>query len=709
MEPGWNAARPKGNWATFGLIVKVISFQNVEISQTGTFRYQLRAYASKDCVLKDTLPVVAGDVVRYQRTNENADRNLDTSRCATWTPRTYLTQAFNVQYCDQTVWMDELVSLAVSADDSDEYLTLEVQLLRLGADGQFISVGASGMFIHIGTLFTHIRNHQDPEGMAKAVCSSTLTMEGGYYHRCTLMAVPSLLGYYRPTEISFPTPESPKRSLTTPTALFSACARVTASPDQPPRSMVQPSFTPDTVTQETRWTPVMPMYCAPDCSTDMAFGEFHTDALVAFFQRTGEPVVLSDIDILRAQQKGAIGLCRSLLDKSKVLFETISGVSRLRCRDLGREGEKGYKSFVRESSHDMMVFTRQSADELDETIDCKEHRDVSEIVRMDRSPGKPPINPNGAPHLWHDDALLPTLGKTPFVTHRSYWLKTPPAGITADDQNDLFVFVHGLKGSWADLVFIRAEIRRHYPSAACIMAHTHTGHTGSDINVQGDRVTQELLAQWDNRPRVHFITHSMGALVTLRIIERLRELSSVDADGPATEVLARTHSLIAIAAPLLGFACSSSMLMKGAVLLSKLSVLPSTAIKQLSFTDATDIEAMFLHQKAQSGAIAAFRHVALISATGDDYVPSSSALLLRVPTSAMAYEKVRQAHLGQLVSHGVRLDKLVMSFPTLRDFGAIDRTIGRAAHIKLLDDQVAASIMARRILELIAASVALDE
>ncbi|KAG9395775.1 putative serine esterase (DUF676) [Carpediemonas membranifera] len=674
----------------YSILLKLISFQNLEIASSGTYRYEIQAFESDRTEIPSNTQLNAGEVALYGKSsvnNEGEYRNYaDYPQGVSSVGSTYQSGAFDIKYCDQTVWLDEYARFSVPASPSTRYIVIHVALVRLlSPERPGLIVGRTALFIDTIELMSVVRSPQCANSMASSVVATTLAMPGSACHRLNLVAVPTFSGFHTPYQSPALTP---KRSMN---PLFGVCSRSNST---------------DSLDSVANDRPVLhkALYLEKAQADDYISATMHTSSLIEWISAVADLRESCRFVKISTNSPHCIPpdqLFAKLQAQTEVLSQALANLSRAQTHNLVISSIDIEKIGF-ESTAQLTAFQRHVPEDLfSDCLKQREHVAIGSIMREPFEPGHPIPVLSDSPHIAINPWTSPNVEHVPFMTHKSFWMRNALEYTSLGDCNDLFVCIHGFMGAWSDLLTFRAEIRLHHPSAGFIMARTHSNYTKSDISKQGELVTQELIAQWENRPRVHFITHSMGAPVALRVVERLRELAEIDPTGPAPTILTRLHGIVMLAGPLLGVGLTSSPLMKGAVILSRMQMMPTPSLRQLTLADAQEVNGMFLYHIAKSGSLGFFKHAVFVSVTSDEYVPLKSALLLASDGAGADHEILRKTFIGDLISSETRVDKLILSFPNLATFSHIDRTIGRAAHIKLLDDQVSASMTCRRVMMLL--------
>eukprot|EP00768_Dysnectes_brevis_P005917 gnl/Dysnectes_brevis/4466_a6016_549.p1 GENE.gnl/Dysnectes_brevis/4466_a6016_549~~gnl/Dysnectes_brevis/4466_a6016_549.p1 ORF type:complete len:674 (+),score=169.65 gnl/Dysnectes_brevis/4466_a6016_549:29-2023(+) len=235
----------------------------------------------------------------------------------------------------------------------------------------------------------------------------------------------------------------------------------------------------------------------------------------------------------------------------------------------------------------------------------------------------------------------------------------------------LFVHVHGYQGSSGDLRLVRdLLLSKHWGRAAgChhLLCSSHSKTTANSIVENGERVAKEIAAFLTTTPvgTVHVFAHSMGTIIARHAFQT----------PVLTSVLANTHTklgqFVSFNGPHLGTRQGEGGVMKTAVGLFSLT---SPGLRELAIKD----KARILEELASPGTnrLRSFAEVTLLGTIGDSFVPIQSA--------------VGAGELGSSLFAGIRsLRQIAVCFESRtlkRKEGGLDTAIGRAEHIRALND-----------------------
>lgn len=316
----------------------------------------------------------------------------------------------------------------------------------------------------------------------------------------------------------------------------------------------------------------------------------------------------------------------------------------------------------------------------------KKHKKIAEKIRNSnyyKELELPPIYiQDYFPHpSLHPVLFLEILTKSPEdkMLWKSDWISYRPIR----QQNlHLIIFVHGYQGTSFDLRAIRNQIALLKPNTMLMCSNKNEDHTEHDIENMGKRLAEEIIQfidEWclQNRPsKISFIGHSLGGVIIRAALPFLSDFSS------------KFSFFMTFSSPHLGYMYNSSAIIDaGMWILKKLT--KSLCMKQLSMTDSDIPEECFLYKLSQNNGIQWFKHICLVSSYQDNYVPfESSRIEIRnenvEDNKARVHLEMARNILGKVVAN--KIYRIDVDF-TIEKAG-IDRMIGRAAHIQMLDNKV---------------------
>jgi hypothetical protein len=285
-------------------------------------------------------------------------------------------------------------------------------------------------------------------------------------------------------------------------------------------------------------------------------------------------------------------------------------------------------------------------------------------------------------------ALMPPRHLQPVLFEEVQELQPPVVNL---EDKHLVVLVHGFEANRFDLYSMRNMLLIAYPGIEVICSQANEGQTSKSIELQGRALAAEIENILGRKQRANvrlsFMGHSMGGLVVRAMVPFL--------DGRRK---AQLHMYCSLSSPHLGFDYGSSTLLEaGLWYLNKMEKVLS--IEQLSMVDSINRRNSFLYELSNNRAFSFFKRVVLVSSAQDGYIPLESA---RVEFSAEAVAE-RDKEKGRLYCEMVEnmlreegrysLHRVEVS-AVISEGGAIDKLIGRTAHIKLIQDNVILSMLA---------------
>eukprot|EP01135_Chromosphaera_perkinsii_P001038 Nk52_evm8s157 gene=Nk52_evmTU8s157 len=261
--------------------------------------------------------------------------------------------------------------------------------------------------------------------------------------------------------------------------------------------------------------------------------------------------------------------------------------------------------------------------------------------------------------------------------------------------NHLVVLVHGLSGNRYDLRMFRLFLSLCFDKMMFLSTDAIEGQTYSNIESLATRVCNDIIeyinASEHLPQHISFVGHSLGNIV-------IRQLLSLPQIEP---LLSRMHTYISIQGPHTGMLYSKSALVSQAMVAMQFFK-NSEALKQLRFSDKKNPRERFLYRLSKSNSLGCFRNIVFVSSPQDKYVPTHSARVefsrraqreaaRHKPTSS--HDSVIQMEIVKniaetLVRFGVQVTKLDVVYHAAR-LKSLNETIGRAAHVALLEDEVA--------------------
>mmetsp|Transcript_2621 Transcript_2621/g.6117 ORF Transcript_2621/g.6117 Transcript_2621/m.6117 type:complete len:829 (-) Transcript_2621:44-2530(-) len=274
---------------------------------------------------------------------------------------------------------------------------------------------------------------------------------------------------------------------------------------------------------------------------------------------------------------------------------------------------------------------------------------------------------------------------------------TPPklkrnGGVKFADVRDVVVLVHGYMGSSWDLRPFRNYLLLIEPDVISYLSKANEEDTDTDIEVLGFRLANEVHSFLKRTfggedfklGRLSFVCHSIGSVILRSALTR-KEMA---------EFLPNLHSLLSMSSPHLGSRAMKSTLVKYGLWAMR-HWRKASALGQLSMADVeygkTIRDTLVFRLSEAEESLRHFDHIVLISSHQDHYVPyHSTRVEYLAPSSAVTKSDISLAKdmtdnllKGVDPSKIVRLD-ISFQFDNLRT-NRMDKFIGRAAHIKILD------------------------
>ena len=220
------------------------------------------------------------------------------------------------------------------------------------------------------------------------------------------------------------------------------------------------------------------------------------------------------------------------------------------------------------------------------------------------------------------------------------------------DPVHLIVCVHGLEGSSSDLRLFRSWVERttlnHKMRICWLMAGSNTDDTFADINIQGERLAEEvsehiniLKIQRRNPSRISFIGHSMGTLVAkvAAASDELKKYRNL------------FYTYLSLNGPHLGLKYNTSKTHSvGLWLLQKFKKSQSLQQLQLNDVGRNSPTLPFIYKLLRQPAFMFFKNAVFVSCAGDKYVPFHSA---RIELSKDAADD--KSPMGKIHRESIRL------------------------------------------------------
>ena len=263
---------------------------------------------------------------------------------------------------------------------------------------------------------------------------------------------------------------------------------------------------------------------------------------------------------------------------------------------------------------------------------------------------------------------------------------------------DVVVFVHGYMGSSWDLRLFRNIMATMHPSVRYLLSKSNERDTNADIADLGRNLAREVamfitrVCISNRQPRVlrrlTFVAHSIGAVITRAALSHKLMLPYID----------KLHTFVSFGAPHLGtvFNSQSFLVPTGMWLMKRFKKIDS--LEQLSMSDHRDPRQCFLYKLSvdSNPYMRKFKHILIVSGSQDNYVPFHSARI-QVPRraenaagsgSTLSGKNAAVAEMAKNILNGVdpdRVRRIDFSFNFRESRRRLDKFLGRAAHIQILD------------------------
>ena len=178
----------------------------------------------------------------------------------------------------------------------------------------------------------------------------------------------------------------------------------------------------------------------------------------------------------------------------------------------------------------------------------------------------------------------------------------------------VFILMHGLGGSYHDMLPILNEISLVTPNAEFIyIKDLERSETYSCIQEVADKVSDEILYKLNDEfepqtiSKISFIAHSLGGIVARAALPNLIEYKN------------KFHSFCTLGSPHLGVLNAKFHIQIGTVVAQ--FWFKAHCLKQLRLADAENIEDTFLYELSETEGLEFFKYVCFFSSTQDYFVP----------------------------------------------------------------------------------------
>ncbi|CAM9913904.1 unnamed protein product [Pylaiella littoralis] len=275
----------------------------------------------------------------------------------------------------------------------------------------------------------------------------------------------------------------------------------------------------------------------------------------------------------------------------------------------------------------------------------------------------------------------------------------------------VIVLHHGYCGSSMDMRLIKNYIRILAPKALLLNAESNERDPHASMRVMGENLAKEVLRFLMVRARslllpggqgrLSFIGHSAGAVI-MRVALTFPSLL------PALD---RLHMFVSLGSPHLGTVYGSSGIVRTGMWAMKRWT-KSKLLEEMGLTDASRPDDTLLCWLSKQPGLEYFRHVVLVSADKDGYVPPQSARVQMCDASIRDAE--RQVPHGQVVCEMTKSLLGPINDDSLYRLhlwggerqansggGGMDEYIGRTAHISMMDSPSLVCLLLCTLLDLI--------
>lgn len=257
----------------------------------------------------------------------------------------------------------------------------------------------------------------------------------------------------------------------------------------------------------------------------------------------------------------------------------------------------------------------------------------------------------------------------------------PPSAPKGYRGLHLFVLVHGFQGNSFDMRLMKNNLAMIHPEAVFLVSNVNEDNTEGDFNEMGIRLAQEVanfICDWCPSTalgRLSFVSYSMGGLILRAALPLLKDYKD------------KMFTFISFSCPHMGFMdLQSSAFFTVVWALRKWRKI--RCLDQLTMTDAKDPKETFLYRLSSTGGLEDFKWIVLVSSKQDNYAPYKSS---RVETSTSWDKQPNKEAYAKMVQNfwkPIKPDR-VLRLGVHFDLPerSLDQAIGRAAHIKFIENQ----------------------
>mmetsp|Transcript_38984 Transcript_38984/g.38603 ORF Transcript_38984/g.38603 Transcript_38984/m.38603 type:complete len:312 (-) Transcript_38984:23-958(-) len=252
-------------------------------------------------------------------------------------------------------------------------------------------------------------------------------------------------------------------------------------------------------------------------------------------------------------------------------------------------------------------------------------------------------------------------------------------------ESHLIVLVHGFQGNSEDLRLLRNNLLAIYPSAIFLSSTCNENESDSNIEDQGLRLANEVSSFLDDHfdlsdiKRISFIGHSLGGVIIRAALPFLDQLQD------------KFYTYMSLSSPHLGYLYSPKFLVSAGMWVLK-KWKKSDALKELSMSDASNMEDTYLFRLSKISKLEWFKNIVLVSSVQDSYVAFESARIqFRKSEHSSKPSSTKNAIYERMARNILENVPLNMIYRLDVNFKIqeknLDSFIGRAAHIRFLENQ----------------------
>lgn len=245
----------------------------------------------------------------------------------------------------------------------------------------------------------------------------------------------------------------------------------------------------------------------------------------------------------------------------------------------------------------------------------------------------------------------------------------------------LFVLVHGWQGNSFDMRLMKNNLALLFPEAIFLCSTANEDLTDGDLNESGIRLAQEVMnyiQDWcpgSALGRLSFITFSLGGLIVRSALPLLHEYSS------------KMYTFMSICSAHLGYIQKAAgVLTYGLKVLAHWRDAP--VLNQLTMQDGKVPQESLIYRLSKTKGFELFQWVVLVGSGQDQFAPHPTA---RACTSAEWEKQSDKAIYYSMVKNiwepvdPERVFRFDVNFAIPEN--TVDSAIGRAAHIRFLENQ----------------------